>query len=130
MAVGVLENSIKPVGSFGNISAGKVLFEPDGHSGNIQKIEEVGPVGLCISSRDGERQDPSGESIIASTIGADARGVPRMLHTENIIASTIGAYDGRKNHPTTQNNIACTIRANDDRCGHRGFEKSNLFAQF
>lgn len=79
------------VASFGNIGAGKIFFKQEGSRGDIAKKGEVGIKGICLSTRDGERQDPK---------------------TENIVANTIGANEGRKNHPTTESFIIGTIRSN------------------
>jgi DNA-cytosine methyltransferase len=65
------------VGSFGNTGAAKVLFEPESGDRNIAKDTQVRTVGLCVSARDGERQDPSGENLAASVITAtDYRRTP------------------------------------------------------
>ncbi len=65
------------VGSFGNIGAGKVLFEQESGDRDSKEDSEIRTVGLCVSTRDGERQDPSSENIIASVITAtDYRRVP------------------------------------------------------
>ena len=106
------------VASFGNISAAKVLFEPKGDSGNNSTNGKVEPVGLCLSTRDGWRQDQSGENLVASvvkasdynnlpigqfgnennliahTINTDQRGMPFKLWTENLIASVDSARKG------------------------------------
>lgn len=76
------------VGRLGEPCPPEILFEQKSGGRNSEALEETKqPRGLCLSTRDGERQDPS---------------------TENLICST--------------------IRANDDSCGHRGFEKSNLIS--
>ncbi|MFH1640498.1 MAG: DNA (cytosine-5-)-methyltransferase [Candidatus Omnitrophota bacterium] len=115
------------VASLGNIGAAKVLFEREGNTGNVAPAKTVGPRGLCILARDGERQNPTQETYIAYSCRSSDGSFPR--NRENLIAYTIGAYDGRKNHPTTETHIASTIRANDYSCGHKGYEKSNLIAE-
>lgn len=84
------------VGSLGNIGAGKVLFEPESRDRNIKTDDEVRTVGLCVSTRDGERQDPSTENLVASVITAtDYRRTPigqfgnegNLVVTKPIIAS-------------------------------------------
>jgi Site-specific DNA methylase len=51
------------VGSLGNIGSGKVLFEQESGSRDIKADDEIRTVGLCVSTRDGERQDPSSENL-------------------------------------------------------------------
>ena len=65
------------VGSLGNIGAGKVLFEPESSDRNFKTDDEIRTLGLCVPTRDGERQDPSCENIVASVITAtDYRRTP------------------------------------------------------
>lgn len=80
------------VGSFGNTGASKILFEPQGSNWNDKKKQKMGERGLCISTRCGERQDPTAETFIASTIrvNRDGQGSPFNFGGENIIASTLG----------------------------------------
>jgi DNA (cytosine-5)-methyltransferase 1 len=56
------------VGSLGNIGSGKVLFEQESGSGDIKTDSKIRTVGLCLSTRDGERQNPTAENLVASTI--------------------------------------------------------------
>jgi len=77
------------IGSFGNIGASKILFEPKGSSRNDKAKQKMGARGLCISTRDGERNDPTNETIIASTIGTSTNPDPN--YGTHFIAQTIGA---------------------------------------
>ena len=77
------------VASFGNLGASKVLFEPEGDCRNHKKKYKMGEIGLCISTRDGERQDPTNETLVGFTLGTDLRGQPYKLHTETLVANTI-----------------------------------------
>lgn len=77
------------VGYFGNPCPPEILFESENGSGNHPQKQEMGQIGVCISTRDGERQDPSKENIIAFCVGTDLRGTPRKIHTETLVANTI-----------------------------------------
>ena len=81
------------VASFGNIGASKVLFGQESSAGNDKKKQKMGERGLCLSTRDGEKQDPTAETLIASTIrvNRDGEGSPFGFGNENIVAQTIGA---------------------------------------
>ena len=81
------------VGYFGDACPPEILFEPKGHCGDIAQNGEMEPVGLCISSRDGERQDPSSENIVASVVkSSDYNNQPigQFGNENNLIAHTIG----------------------------------------
>ncbi|NJN99526.1 MAG: DNA (cytosine-5-)-methyltransferase [Anaerolineales bacterium] len=64
------------VGYFGNPCPPEILFEQESGPGDHPQKQEVGKVGLCVSARDGERQDPCTENIIAFCLGTDLRGTP------------------------------------------------------
>ena len=82
------------VGSFGNTSSVQVLFEQKSSRGNDKKKPEMGQKGLCISTRDGEKQDPTSETLIASTIRSNDHDTAGNTKPNNIIANTIGATTG------------------------------------
>jgi len=75
------------VGSFGNIGASKVFLEQKSSNWDFKKKQKKGDRGLCVLARSGETNNPTNDTIVAST-----------------------------------------IRANEQNCGHRGFEKANLIA--
>jgi DNA (cytosine-5)-methyltransferase 1 len=74
------------VGSLGNIGASKVLFEPESNGRVNKKSMEEQEKCLCITARDGQRQDPSSESIICSTVRTQESG----KRTQGYIATTLG----------------------------------------
>lgn len=71
------------VGSLGNTDSAKALFDDESVAGNYPAKQKVGQRGLCISTRDGQRQDPTIETTVASTIGTSSN--PVKLHQENIV---------------------------------------------
>ncbi len=81
------------VGRFGGACPPEVLFEQACGSGHDPSFEEMGPRGLCISTKCGDRQDPTAETFIASTIrvNRDGQGSPFNFGGENIVAQTLGA---------------------------------------
>ena len=80
------------VGCFGGFCPPEILFEQKSSSRNDKKVKKMGQRGLCISTREGERQDPTVETLIASGIrGQDCPQVGnkgKIKH--NFVASTIG----------------------------------------
>lgn len=82
------------VGSFGDTRSIEVLFKQESSRRNDKAEQEMGERRLCISTRDGERQDPTGETLIAYTVGTidGANGTKKRGGT-NIIANTIGATE-------------------------------------
>lgn len=86
------------VASFGNIGAGKVLFKREGNSRDFSQNREMEPVGVCISTRDGERQDPTTETLVASVIKAtDYQNQPigQFGNENNLIAETNPDREGK-----------------------------------
>lgn len=81
------------VGCFGYPCPPEILFECQSNTGHHPQIEEMGKIGLCISTRDGQRQDPSTENIVAFCLGTDLRGNPYKLHTESLVARTVTAKE-------------------------------------
>ncbi|MFN3270573.1 MAG: DNA cytosine methyltransferase [Candidatus Kapaibacteriota bacterium] len=76
------------VGSLGNTSAVKVLFEREGSTWNDSKKQKMGERGLCLNTRSGERYDPTAETYVATTIGATIRGNTKYLWQDTYIAQT------------------------------------------
>jgi len=74
------------VGCLGKICPPEILFEPKGGGGDDKKKQKMGERGLCISARDGERQDPTAETYIANTIRADDKRLRKFGFGENLIA--------------------------------------------
>jgi DNA (cytosine-5)-methyltransferase 1 len=107
------------VGSLGNMRAAEILLVTEGNRRDIASVDQIREVGLCISARDGEKQDPSAETIIAQTttesdyrrtpisqfgneanplaytITASGRGAPRH-HTEETLIASINGIGERK----------------------------------
>lgn len=77
------------VGYFGNPCPPEILFEYQSDTGNHSQKQEMGKIGICVSTRDGQRQDPSTENIVAFCLGTDLRGQPYKLHTESLVAGTV-----------------------------------------
>lgn len=81
------------IGCFGEKCPPEILFEQKSGIGDIEKDRKMEPVGLCISSRDGERQDPSSENIVASVIKAsdyNNQPIGQFGNENNLVARTIG----------------------------------------
>ena len=84
------------VGYFGDICPPEILFEPKGSRRNDKKVKKVGQRGLCLSTRDGERQDPTNEALIAFKTGAITaksygdKGWAPSNEWNTILASTLG----------------------------------------
>lgn len=80
------------VGSFGNISAGKVLFEQKSGCRDVKTVGEIRKGRICISgtikSRDGKANNAT-ETYVASTIGTNANPDPH--YGMHFIAQTLGA---------------------------------------
>jgi len=102
------------VGSFGNTSAYEVLFEQESGLGHDQKKQKVGPRGLCISTRDGERNDPTNETLIAHTI-RDGHDTAGNTTPNNIVAQTIGATQRGNTSFVWQDTYIAEINANRKR---------------
>jgi site-specific DNA-cytosine methylase len=84
------------VGRFGRECPAEILFEPKSNSRDDKKKRKIRSWGLCISARDGERQDPTSETYITSTIQGTDKKLRKFGFGENCIASTIQASDYRK----------------------------------
>jgi DNA (cytosine-5)-methyltransferase 1 len=76
------------VGCFGEICPPEILFEQKRGNRNDKKVKKMGEKGLCISCKDGEKQDPTGETIVASTIGTSSNPDPN--YGTHFVAQTIG----------------------------------------
>jgi DNA (cytosine-5)-methyltransferase 1 len=79
------------VGSLRNISSVKVLFIEESSRGNDKEKQEVGERGLCVSTRDGEQNDPTNETFVASTIREATFNSATGGGGGNIVAQTINA---------------------------------------
>lgn len=87
------------VGSFGDCRSAKIFPIEQSDSGDASQVDRVRKVGLCLSTRDGCRHDPSNKNLIASVIVAsDYRRTPigQFGNEGNLIASTITASDERR----------------------------------
>ena len=81
------------VGRFGDLCPPEILFEQEGGFRDDKTQPEMGERGLCISTRDGERNDPTNETLVAQCLSAHdfAGDVVAEGRKRNIIASTIGS---------------------------------------
>ena len=82
------------VGHFGGFCPPEILFEPQGGGRNDKKKREIWERGLCLTTRSGEKQDPTAETLIASTI--QASDYKKIQHGQygnegNLVAQTLGA---------------------------------------
>lgn len=84
------------IGCLGRIPPPEILFEQKSSGGDDKKKREIWPRGLCLTSRSGDRQDPTAETLIASTIQSTDHKLRKFEFGENIIASTIQASDYKK----------------------------------
>lgn len=86
------------VGYFGQPCPPEILFEQEGSSRNTKTDNEIRTVGLCISTRDGERQDPSTENLVASVVMAtDYRRIPcgQFENEGNLVAKPLLASENK-----------------------------------
>lgn len=81
------------VGCLGKIPPPEILFEQKSRSRDDKKKQKMGQRGLCISTKDGERQDPTSATFVAQTVrGQDCPQVGnRGAVKHNFVAQTIGA---------------------------------------
>jgi DNA-cytosine methyltransferase len=107
------------VGSFGNTRSAEVLFKQESSRRNDKAKQEMGARRLCISTKDGERQDPTGETLIASTIGTNDNYRANARTKRNFIAKTIQAKQGDRFN-ADENLIACTLGTIDGANGTKG----------
>ncbi len=79
------------VGCFGRECPPEILFERESSGRDDSPVEKVGERGFCIPTREGERQDPTAETFIASTVrGQDCPQVGNKSAVQhNIVAATI-----------------------------------------
>ena len=84
------------VGSFGNTSAIEVLSKQEGSGRNDTAVKERGERGLCLLTRNGQRNNPD-ETLIAYTVGTTDFTGDIETRSRNIVASTLRAND----HDTT-----------------------------
>jgi len=96
------------VGCFGRECPPEILFEHKSSGGDDKKVKKMGRRGLCISTKYGERQDPTAESLIASTIGKQVKIAPCLSAHET--AGSIEA-EGRIRHLVAQT-LGATPRGN------------------
>lgn len=83
------------VANLGNESKPEILLEPEICLGNVKKIEKMESQGLCISCRDGQKQYPTDETIIAGTLRANYEfNSGSGGGGGNFIASCFGAKQG------------------------------------
>lgn len=64
------------IGCLGRIPPPEILFEQTSGRRNDKKKQKMGQRGLCISTKCGDKQDPTAETFIASTIGTSTNPDP------------------------------------------------------
>jgi len=117
------------VGYFGNPCPPEILFEQKSSSRNIETFKEMEPRGLCISTRDGQRQDPTTETIVCATIRAnDYSCGHRGFEKSNLVAKSILASENklRKIASDGGNLIAYTINTSQRGCAGRIWEETHI----
>lgn len=83
-------------GRFGRFCPPEILSEPKSSRRDNKKNRKIQARGLCLTTRSGERQDPTAETFIASTIQAsDYKKSPhgQFGNECNLIANTIQSTD-------------------------------------
>lgn len=105
------------VGCLGRMCPPEILFEQKSGSGDDKKVKKMGQRGLCISTKDGEGQDPTTETIIASTIGTSVNPDPN--YGTHFVAQVIRGQDcpqvgnkGKIKHNFVAQTIGSTPRGN------------------
>ena len=93
------------VGYFGEICPPEILFEQESSFGNDTPKQTVQPRRLCLSTKSGERQDPTAETYIASTIGTNDNYRGNARTKRNYVAFTIGTTDFTGQTGTRSRNI-------------------------
>lgn len=81
------------VGHFGAECPPEILFEQKGGGGNDKAKPKIQQRGLCLSTRTGERQNPTAETYIVNTITAKSygdKGWANRNEWNSVIASTLG----------------------------------------
>jgi DNA (cytosine-5)-methyltransferase 1 len=113
------------VGSLGNTGSAEVLFEPEGDQGNDTPKQAVGERGLCISTRNGVRQDPTTETTLAQTIQAK-RGYRDNVDTP-IIAHSTGTTDFTgATGSRSRNIIGYTLTSSPRGCARKLHEENRI----
>lgn len=100
------------VASFGNIGASQVLFEPESDSGDHKTDRKMEPVGICLSTRDGWREDPSGENLVASVVKAsDSNPIGQFGNESNLVTQALTHYEADRMPPSegATRNLVATV---------------------
>jgi DNA-cytosine methyltransferase len=118
------------VGSLRNISSVKVLFIEESSRGNDKEKQAVGERGFCVSTRDGEQNDPTNETFVASTIREATFNSATGGGGGNLVASTISAGRDFNNKPNDSNIyvVGFTVGTTDF-TGATGSTSRNIVAQ-
>lgn len=93
------------VGSFRNANSVQVLFEQKSNRRNYKKVSSGREKCFCITTRDGERQDPTNETIVGTTIRTSESG----KRTQGYIAETLTAKSYGESGWPLQNETAQII---------------------
>ena len=82
------------VGHLGGFCPPEILFEQKSSGGNGAEKREMWERGVCISAREGERQDPTAETYILNTITSKSygdKGWSLRNEWNTVVAQTIGS---------------------------------------
>lgn len=120
------------VGSFGNISAAKVLFDIESNRGDDPPLGDVQTRGLCVSARDGERQDPTAENFVASVVTATDYGrtpIGQFGNEANLICATIKTDSHRATRTIADQNLVAYTISTENRGNPQHINQENLVAE-
>lgn len=120
------------VASLGTISAAKVLFDIESNRRDDPSISDLQPRGLCISTRDEERQDPTAENFVASVITATDYGrtpIGQYGNEANLICTTIKTDSHRATRTIADQNLVAYTISTDHRGDPQHINQTNLVAE-
>ena len=106
------------VGRSGSQCPPQILFEPESDRRHYPKNKKMEQVGLCILARDGERQDPGAETIIASCVkSSDYRSLPigQFGNENNLVAGTVSTNTRGSPRKTTDETLIASIDSDGKR---------------
>lgn len=79
------------IGCLGRQCPPEILFEQKSRCRDDKKKRKVWKGGICISARDGEKYDPTGETLILSTIQSTDKKLRKFGFGENLVAYMFNA---------------------------------------
>lgn len=72
------------IGNLGGYKRPEIFSERQGYKGNDPQKSKVGARGLCLTTRSGQRQDPTAESFIGYCLNTKDRGVGQIWNETHI----------------------------------------------